>query len=154
MVLEARAKEVEQLVNLAQIDLQETFIKSPIKGILSKKISNPGEVVQPGQPIVFVNDPEDIWVEANIEETKIRKVEKGAPVIVKVDAYPGRKFNGKVTIIGSATTSQFSLIPSANPSGQFVKVTQRIPVRISVDDSDNLLKPGMMVTVAIKIEGE
>lgn len=153
MVLEARAKEVKELVKLAQIDLQETIIKSPIKGILSKKVSNSGEVVQPGQPIVFVNDPEDIWIEANIEETKIRKIKKGAPVIVKVDAYPGRKFNGKVTIIGSATTSQFSLIPSANPSGQFVKVTQRIPVRISVNDVDHLLKPGMMIIVWIKIEG-
>lgn len=153
-VLEARAEEAAEAANLAQINLQETIIKSPLNGVVSKKIGNPGEVVQPGQPLVFVNDPGDIWIEANIEETKIRKIDKGATVIVEVDAYPRRKFKGKVTIIGSATTSEFSLIPSANPSGQFVKVTQRIPVRISVDDSDNLLKPGMMVIVAIKIEGE
>jgi membrane fusion protein (multidrug efflux system) len=88
---------------------------------------------------------------ANIEETQIRKVQIGSPVLVKVDAYPGKTLHGKVLAIGSATSSEFSLLPSDNPAGNFIKVTHRIPVRISVTANPEVLRPGMMVEVAIQV---
>lgn len=148
--LKAKVKEAESQIKLVKSNLDETKIVSPVSGIIAKRISNTGEFVQPGQPLYFIVNPKSVWVIANIEETYIRKVREGSEVDIKVDAFPGKRFQGKVETVGSASTSQFSLIPSDNPSGQFVKVTQRIPVRIIVDDRDSLLKPGMMVVVAIQ----
>ncbi|HNF75037.1 MAG TPA: HlyD family secretion protein, partial [Pseudomonadales bacterium] len=82
---------------------------------------------------------------------EVQKIRQGQPVIITVDAYPGRTFSGKVLLVGSAATSQFALIPSPNPSGNFTKITQRIPVKISVEQQDGLLKPGMMVEVDIDV---
>jgi membrane fusion protein (multidrug efflux system) len=149
-VLEAKVREREEEVKAAQVRLTETTILSPINGIISKRIVNLGEMVQPGQPIVFVNDPRHCWIVANIEETQIRKIQVGAPVLVKVDAYPGKTLVGKVIAIGSATSSEFSLLPADNPAGNFIKVTRRIPVRISVSTNPDTLRPGMMVQVAIQ----
>jgi len=137
-------------VKAARVRLAETTIFSPIEGVISKRIVNSGEMVQPGQPIVFVNDPRQCWITANIEETQIRKIQVGAPVLVKVDAYPGKTLEGKVIAIGSATSSEFSLLPADNPAGNFIKVTRRIPVRISVTSNPDTLRPGMMVQVAIQ----
>ncbi len=149
-VLEAQVKEKEEAAKAAQVRLGDTTILSPIDGIVSKRIVNLGEIVQPGQPIVFVNDPHQCWIIANIEETRIRKVQVGAPVLVKVDAYPGKLLKGQVLAIGSATSSEFSLLPSDNPAGNFIKVTHRIPVRISVTANPEVLRPGMMVEVAVQ----
>ncbi|MDH7499898.1 MAG: HlyD family secretion protein [candidate division NC10 bacterium] len=152
-ILEARIREREEQVKAAQVRLAETTILSPIDGVISKRIVNLGEMIQPGQPIVFVNDPRQCWIVANIEETHIRKVQMGAPVLVRVDAYPGKTLVGKVIAIGSATSSEFSLLPADNPSGNFIKVTRRIPVRISVASNPDTLRPGMMVWVAIQADG-
>lgn len=149
-VLEAQVKEKEEEVKATQVRLGDTTILSPIDGIVSKRLVNLGEMVQPGQPILFVNDPRQCWIMANIEETQIRKVRVGAPVLVKVDAYPGKTLKGQVLAIGSATSSQFSLLPSDNPAGNFIKVTRRIPVRISVTSNPEVLRPGMMVEVAVQ----
>jgi len=151
-VLEARVRESKEEVKAAQVRLAETTILSPIEGVISKRIANRGEMVQPGQPVVFVNDPRKCWIVANIEETHIRKVRVGAPVLVKVDAYPGKTITGRVVSIGSATTSEFSLLPADNPSGNFIKVTRRIPVRISVATNPDTLRPGMMVQVAVQTD--
>jgi membrane fusion protein, multidrug efflux system len=95
-----------------------------------------------------VNDPRDVWVLTNVKETYIRDVHVGSPVDVWVDAYPSRIFRGIVESIGAAAISEFALFP---PTGNFTKVEQRIPVRITVDSIDGLLKPGMMVIVGIEI---
>src|SRR5262247_752250 len=87
------------------------------------------------------------WVSANIEETHIRKVRDGQPVTITVDAYPHQTFDGKVTQLGAATRSEFALIPAGSASAHFIKVTQRIPVRIAIENPNSLLKPGMMVEV-------
>ena len=105
-------------------------------------------MVQRGQPILVVNDPRDVWVLTNVKETYIRDVHVGSPVDVWVDAYPSRIFRGIVESIGAAAISEFALFP---PTGNFTKVEQRIPVRITVDSGDGLLKPGMMVIVGIEI---
>ncbi len=108
-----------------------------------------GEYVTPGQRLVLVHDPKRVWVEANIKETNIRSLSVGQSVDIKVDAYPGEEFKGTVQIVGSAATSQFALLPSPNPSGNFTKITQRLPIRIAIDNPEEKLRPGMMVEVKI-----
>ena len=92
-----------------------------------------------------------VWVDANVKETDFRKLAIGASARITVDAYPNRVFEGDVVRLGEAATSQFALLPSPNPSGNFTKVTQRLPVRISIDQQDGLLRPGMMVEVSIDV---
>ncbi len=149
-LLKAKEREAEAAWQLAEINLKETKVISPISGTVSKRFVDRGQVVQPGQPLLVVNDPHEKWVVANVEETKIRRVHQGAKVRVEVDAFPGKEFNGRVEFIGSAALSEFSLLPAENPSGNFVKITHRLPVRIAVQDPENILKPGMMVVVAIE----
>lgn len=150
--LQAKVKEARANLELAHIRLTETRIVSPLTGVVSQVIADPGERVQPGQPIVIVNDPRDVWIEANIEETHIRDVRIGQPVEIDVDAYPGTTFKGKVWQIGAATRSEFAIIPAGSASAHFIKVTQRIPVKIAVDNRQELLKPGMMVVVGILVK--
>jgi membrane fusion protein (multidrug efflux system) len=150
--LQARVKEAEAQLALARIQLAETTItSSPIDGVVSQTVADPGERLQPGQPIVVVNDPQDVWIEANIEETSIRTVQVGQPVEIRVDAYPDRTFQGTVLQLGAATRSEFAIIPAGSASAHFIKVTQRLPVRIAVDNYEELLKPGMMVVVGIRV---
>ncbi len=148
--LRAKIKEAEAALTQAEIRLQETTIYSPISGVISKRFADQGQIVQPGQPIFVVNDPSEKWVVANVEETKIRRVQKGARAKVEADAHPGHQFDGKVEFIGAAAISEFALLPADNPSGNFIKITHRIPVRVSVQDPENRLSPGMMVVVDIE----
>jgi membrane fusion protein (multidrug efflux system) len=149
-LLKAKVQEAEAALQLADLRLQETKIQSPISGTISKRLADQGQVVQVGQPLLIVNNPGEKWVVANVEETKIRRVQPGARVAVEVDAFPGNSFEGQVEFIGSAASSEFALLPSENPSGNFIKVTHRIPVRVSVKDPKNKLIPGMMVVVDIE----
>jgi membrane fusion protein (multidrug efflux system) len=148
--LKAKVQEAEAALQLAELRLQETKVMSPISGVISKRYADQGQLVQPGQPLLVVNNPSEKWVVANVEETKVRKVHRGSKARVEVDAFPGREFEGQVEFIGAAALSEFALLPAENPSGNFVKITHRLPVRISVKDPDYLLKPGMMVVVAIE----
>ncbi len=147
-LLEAKLKEEEAKIATAQLRVENTVIRSPIDGVVSRKRVEQGEMVQRGQPILVLNDPRDVWVLTNVKETYIRDVEVGSPVDVWVDAYPNRVFRGTVESIGAAAISEFALFP---PTGNFTKVEQRIPVRITTENPDGLLKPGMMVVVGIEI---
>ncbi len=147
-LLEAKLKEEEAKVAAARLRLENTVIHSPIDGVVSRKRVEQGEMVQRGQPILVVNDPQDVWVLSNVKETYIRDVHVGSLVDVWVDAYPSRIFRGTVESVGAAAISEFALFP---PTGNFTKVEQRIPVRINVESADGLLKPGMMVIVGIEI---
>jgi membrane fusion protein, multidrug efflux system len=151
-LLKAKVEEAEAAFQLAEIRFQETTILSPIRGVISKRLADRGQMVQIGQPIFVVNDPGDKWVVANVEETKVRRVRPAAKVRIEVDAFPGQTFEGRVEFIGSAASSEFALLPAENPSGNFIKIAHRLPVRISVRDPKNLLKPGMMVVVAIEVK--
>lgn len=144
---EARRAEAE-LADLRR-KLQLTTIHSPVTGVVVKKSANPGEVIQIGQPIYMIVDSSRFWVEANVEETEIRFVKPGDPVFIQVDSYPDRQFTGKVIEIGGATVSEFSLFNPQKLTGQFIKSTQRLPVKISVANDDGLLKVGMLVVVRI-----
>jgi membrane fusion protein (multidrug efflux system) len=151
--LQARKAEMRRAVAvLADLRrrLQLTVIRSPVTGIVVKKSANRGEVTQVGQPIYMIVDSSRFWVEANVEETEIRFVQPGRSVIIQVDSYPDREFTGKVTEVGGATVSEFSLFNPQKLTGQFIKSTQRLPVKISVVNSDGLLKVGMLAVVRIK----
>ena len=136
---------------VVKAQLKNSTIYSPIDGVIARKWVLEGDVVQPGQPIFTIFDMKNIWITAQFEETRLAAVTLGANVEISVDAYPNIKFSGKVIQIGSNTASQFSLIPPNNASGNFTKVTQRVPVKISIDKKNNInLLPGMSVEVRVK----
>jgi len=135
------------------LDIEDRTIRSPIDGVVSRTFIDKGEFVSPGQRLMLIHDPNNVWVEANIKETELRHLEPGMPVKLHVDAFPDREFSGTVERVGQAATSEFALLPNPNPSGNFTKVTQRLPVRISVQQDEGMLRPGMMVVVEIDIPG-
>jgi membrane fusion protein (multidrug efflux system) len=146
-----------QVANLAaqmhqqNVDVEDRTIRSPIPAVIDRTFTLPGEYVQSGQRILLLHNPDEVWVEANIKETQVGHLKLGQPVIVSVDAYPGERFIGKVTRIGSATTARFALLPTPNPSGNFTKITQRMPVKIDMVEMPKPLTPGMMVEVEIDV---
>ncbi len=137
-----------------KLRIADLEVPSPIGGVVNKTLIDEGEYVSAGQPILMMHDPDKLWVEANIKETDIGELRTGQPVAISVDAYPDASFKGHVSVIGRAATSQFALLPDPNPSGNFTKITQRIPVRIALDDGPSeLIGPGMMVEVDIDVSG-
>ena len=148
---EARVAQVRATVAQAQLNLQYTEVKAPLRGYVSKKSVERGQVIQPGQPLMAVVPLDDIWVTANFKETQLDDVKPGQRAIVHVDMY-GRDFNGKVDSLSAATGARFSLLPPENATGNYVKVVQRIPVKILLDgpgDPERPLRPGMSVTATI-----
>jgi membrane fusion protein (multidrug efflux system) len=124
-------------VKVLDTQLKNTKLFAPADGIVAKRWLLPGDVAQPGQSIFTLTLGKNLWVVAYLEETKISSIHNGQNVKFTIDAFPGLRFNGKVFLVGSSTASVFSLIPANNASGNFTKVTQRIPVRISIDNADN-----------------
>jgi membrane fusion protein (multidrug efflux system) len=143
-------------IKVLDVQLKNTRLYSPSDGLIAKRWLLPGDVVQPGQSVFTVTLVKNLWVVAYPEETSISAIHDGQDVKITIDAFPDVKFSGKVFLIGSSTASVFSLIPANNASGNFTKVTQRIPVRISIDKADsnkeisfyNILS-GMSVVVKI-----
>jgi membrane fusion protein, multidrug efflux system len=132
--------------------LTNTIITSPMNGVVAKRWVLTGDVVQPGQPIFTIYNLDSTWVTADLQETDITNVKVGQGVNISIDSYPDRKFEGHVIQVGTNTASQFSLIPPDNASGNFTKVTQRIPIKISVQQMDSSkvkLLPGMSVEIDI-----
>jgi len=138
--------------------LNNTIITSPLTGVVAKRWALPGDVIQPGQSVFSIYETGNIWITANLEETHLRNLRLQDGVEAVVDAYPNQKFTGTIFQIGSNTASQFSLIPPNNASGNFTKVTQRIPVKISIrqiraDDQPAVpLLPGMSVEIKVKVQ--
>lgn len=149
--LDHRVAELEAELSRQRVDLEDRTIRSPIDGIIDRIFVEAGEYMSVGQRMLLIHDPENVWVEANIKETSIDSLKIGQPVVITVDAYGGQSFSGRVEHIGSSTTSNFALLPTPNPSGNFTKITQRVPVRISIDGQGKALSPGMMVEVNIDI---
>jgi membrane fusion protein (multidrug efflux system) len=149
--LKGKLKEATAELEAARLKLAHTTVTSPSDGVVAKKISHIGEVIKAGQPVAIIVDLNNIWVEANLEETQVEHVRLGQSVDLNVDAYPNTRFTGKVINIGAATASEFALIPENRSAGNFTKVTQRIPIRIEVVDPAEQLRPGMMVVVGIDI---
>ncbi len=153
--LKKAVKVAKAAYKTALANYKNTFIHSPINGVITEKMSFIGEYITPGTPIVMENNLSKVWVTANVKETVIGNIKKGDPVIVTVDSFPGKIFKGVVKFVGSVSTSKFALIPTNNPSGTFTKVTHRLPVRIMIlNDKKHILKPGMMVEVTINTGGK
>jgi membrane fusion protein (multidrug efflux system) len=130
-------------------------ITAPQDGLVSKVNVQAGQFVQAGQPLFSVVHSENIWVIANFKETQLDKMKEGQRVIVKVDAYPGHSFEAKLASFSPATGATFALLPPDNSSGNFVKVVQRLPVKIEFADNDTLVKklrPGMNVFVDVHLD--
>ncbi len=157
-IAQSRIPTARAQLGVVEAQLLNTVVNSPIDGVVAKRWVLTGDVVQPGQPIFTIYDLKNVWVTANLEETKLGHIHVGDPVEINVDTYPGVKFTGKVFEIGSYTASEFSLIPPDNASGNFTKVTQRVPVKISIDDPSAMLghkpvlRPGMSVEVSVKVK--
>lgn len=152
----ARVETARTTVDVVRQHIDDTRVTAPFTGVVAKRWLLPGDVVQPGQPVFTIYDVDRVWVTAVFEETKLRFLPVGTRVDMTVDAYPDRTFEGTVILIGSAAASQFSLIPPANASGNFTKVTQRVPIRIAIDrasgdaaDDPVRLLPGMSVVVTV-----
>jgi len=149
--LEAELAQAEANLAAAQLRFSYTQITAPVDGTIGKRAVEIGERVNIGQPIMALLS-EEVWVVANLKETQLEHVRVGQPVEFTVDTYPGRVFTGKVESISPATGAKFSLLPPDNATGNFTKVVQRIPVRITVDkDPDYPIRPGMSVVVTIDI---
>ena len=139
----------------AKLNLSYTEIHAPVAGIITTKSVEDGQNVSVGQALMTLVDLDNIWITANFKETQLRSMKPGQPVTIHVDAYD-RDYDGKVTQIGGATGSMLSLFPPENATGNYVKVVQRIPVRIDLtkpsEDSDHLLRPGMSVEPKVRVK--
>ncbi len=145
---QVRAQRAQQELNVDDLRLE-----APLQGIVDETFIDQGEYVLAGQLLLMMHDPDDVWVDARVKETLTEHIRVGQPATVHVDAYPGRTFQARVWRIGKAATNQFALLPDPNPSGNFTKITQRIPVRLCVLHDRVLLSPGMMVEVDIDTNG-
>jgi membrane fusion protein (multidrug efflux system) len=142
--LAAQADQVRQ-------EIGDRSLRAPFDAIIDRTFIHPGDYVQTGQWLMMLHDPDDVWVEANIKETEVSRVRVGAGVAISVDAWSGVALHGRVLRVGTAATNQFALLPSPNPSGNFTKITQRVPVRIAIDKPEHPLQPGLMVEVSIDV---
>jgi len=149
---EAHVQQARANLAQAELNLQYATVKAPIRGVVSRKGINAGQVVQAGQPLLAIVDVDHVWVTANFKETQLRNMRAGQNATVDVDAYGGREYKGRVDSIAGATGARFSLLPPENATGNFVKVVQRVPVKIALDpgqDPEHLLRPGMSVTPTV-----
>lgn len=136
----------------ARLNLSYTVITAPSSGFIAKKNAQVGQLASVGSPLCSIVSDKNLWITANFKETQVGKMRPGQPVQVKVDAYGKKTFNGKIESIAPATGAKFSLLPPDNASGNFVKVVQRIPVRVVLTDSpdpERPLRAGMSVEVIV-----
>ncbi len=151
---EATVKLRQSAVDQARLNLQYTVITATVDGILGRRSVEPGQNVQPNQPLYSLVDLEDLWVTANFKETQLAKIRVGQQASVSVDAYGGQKYRAHVESIGPATSATFSMLPAENATGNYVKVVQRLPVRIRIEpnqDPDHRLRPGMSVVPKVYV---
>ena len=151
---EAHVQQARSTLAQAELNLQYATVKAPARGVVSKKGINAGQVVQAGQPLLAIVQIDDVWITANFKETQLREMRPGQRVEITVDAY-GRSYSGKVDSLAGATGARFSLLPPENATGNFVKVVQRVPVKIVLDpgqDPQQVLRPGMSVTPTVYLK--
>jgi membrane fusion protein (multidrug efflux system) len=154
-VADANVKMQKAKLDLAQLQLSYTIITAPIDGVVSSKNAEVGQLVQQGQSLFALVKHQGLWVVANFKETQLEKLRPGQKVEISVDAYPDITFGGKVASLAAATGSKFSLLPPDNATGNFVKVVQRVPVKIIfTDQSEKLdrLRAGMNVVVEVSLD--
>jgi membrane fusion protein (multidrug efflux system) len=152
---EARVAQARAALQQAELNLQYATVKAPIAGIVSRKTVEVGQIVQAGQPLLALIPLENVWITANFKETQLTDMRPGQRATVRVDAYGGKEFKGHVDSIAAATGARFSLLPPENATGNYVKVVQRVPVKIVLEpgqDPDHLLRPGMSVMPTVYLK--
>ncbi len=148
----ARVKQAQAALEQAELNLQYTEVKAPIDGIVSQKKVELGQYVQTGQPLLALVPLHNVWVTANYKENQLKDMRPGQKAFVTVDAYGGRKYEGHIDSIAAATGARFSLLPPENATGNYVKVVQRVPVKIVIDrgvDDSHPLRPGLSVIATV-----
>jgi membrane fusion protein (multidrug efflux system) len=159
-VSEARHKQAEAQVKQSQADLDQaklnmgyTLIKAPVDGVVSRRTAQIGLQVSPGQQVMALVPLENVWITANFKETQLKKMRVGQKVEFEVDTYgSSRKYRGHIDSVAAASGARFSLLPPENATGNYVKVVQRIPVKVVLDQGENqdhLLLPGMSVSPTV-----
>jgi len=150
----AKVEMARAALEQAQLNLSYTDVKAPVRGVVSRRTVEVGQIVQAGQPLLALVPLEDVWITANFKESQLKQIRPGQRVDISVDAYGGRTFHGHVDSIAAATGARFSLLPPENATGNYVKVVQRVPVKIVLDqgtDPEHLLRPGMSVVPTVYI---
>lgn len=148
---QANVEQAQAGLDLAMIYLNETKVTAPFSGIIGQRGAQPGQYVQPGQPIYTLVPDDFFWITANFKETQIRNMHPGQVVSIKLDAFPSQNYTGVVQSLSPASGSQFSLLPAENATGNFTKIVQRIPVRIKVNQAKDKhqLRPGLSAEVRV-----
>jgi membrane fusion protein, multidrug efflux system len=153
---EAETQRAAAILEQAQLNLQYATILAPVSGIVGQRSVQPGQNVSPGQQLMNIVplDSQNIWVTANFKETQLKYIQPGQPVKISIDAY-GRKYDGHVLNIAGASGARYSLLPPENATGNYVKVVQRVPVKIMFEkgqDPQHLLRPGMSVEPDVRVK--
>ncbi len=152
---QAQIETRKALVDLAKLRLSFTRIYAPASGKIGRKAIDKGQYVQPGQTLFTIINSEDFWVIANFKETQLEKMKEGQEVNIELDGYPDVEIKGKVSSLSEATGAKFALLPPDNSTGNFVKITQRVPVRIEIDNLPqykSILRGGLSLTAEVKVD--
>ncbi|RZL07663.1 MAG: HlyD family secretion protein, partial [Hymenobacter sp.] len=153
-VAQAVVKQRQADLDNAKLQLSYTTLVAPGNGVVSRKNVQPGQVVSPGQQLIGLVSSNKTWVIANFKETQMEDMKVGQKVKLEIDAYPSEDFEGHIESLSAATGARFALLPPDNASGNFVKVTQRIPVKIALDNTDpqHPLRAGMSVNAVVAVK--
>jgi len=151
---QARVQQKEAALEQAQLNLQYTTVKAPVAGVVGNKTVQVGQLAQAGQQMLALIPLDDVWVTVNFKESQLKNIRVGQRATISVDAYGGREYKGHVDTIAPATGARFSLLPPENATGNYVKVVQRVPVKIVLDEpnSGHLLRPGMSVGAKVWVK--
>jgi membrane fusion protein (multidrug efflux system) len=152
---EARMREMQADLAFADLQLEHTEVRAPLDGVVSKRNVELGQVVQMGQPLLAIVPLQDVWVVANFKETQLGRLRPGMKATVEVDGYPDKSYIGTIESMSAGTGARFSLLPPENATGNWVKVVQRVPVRIHLDgkgvSNPHTLRAGMSVVVTVRV---
>jgi membrane fusion protein, multidrug efflux system len=153
---EAELRAAQADLAVAELNLEHCVVRAPIDGVVSKRSVEAGQIVQPGQPLLALVPLNDVWVVANFKETQLTRIRPGQPAEIRIDTFPGAVFTGTVNSISAGTGSRFSLLPPENATGNWVKVVQRVPVKILLDGKSagnpQPLRAGMSAVVTVKLK--
>lgn len=154
---QASAQQKQSAIDQAKLNLGYTVLRAPVSGLVSKKNAEPGMIVSPGQQLMALVPLDDVWITANFKETQLKRMRVGQHVEIDVDAYGGRAYRGHIDSIAAASGAKFSLLPPENATGNYVKVVQRVPVKIVLDpgqNQDHTLRPGMSVVPTVLLNSK
>jgi membrane fusion protein, multidrug efflux system len=153
---EAALRVAQADLAVVELNLEHTVVRAPVDGVVSKRSVEVGQIVQPGQPLLALVPLHDVWVIANFKETQLTRIRPGQRAEVRIDSFPGTTFVGTVNSISAGTGSRFSLLPPENATGNWVKVVQRVPVKILLDDktvgNPQPLRAGMSAVVTVRVK--